>query len=72
MDKLLSTLKDLMVSRTIWGMAILLANSTLGKNIDPGLGEQAPAVFGSLFDAIGATMVVIGRIMAKPTAVSNA
>lgn len=72
MDKVISTARDLLVSRTIWGAVILLANGAFGKNIDPGLGEQAPAVFSALLDAIGATMILIGRILAKPTAIAQA
>lgn len=66
MNRALDALKMLAQSKTMWGMVILLLNSYFGKAIDPALGIDGPDAITNVVNAIGALLVVFGRLTAKP------
>jgi len=75
LSKILSVAKDLFVSRTVWGMILLVVNTLFAGKLDASAIGQIPTALGQVIDAlqlaltsIGAAMVVIGRAWAKPTA----
>lgn len=66
MNRAIEAIKMLLMSKTIWGMVILLANNYMGRTLDPALAVDAPDAITNLMNAIGALMVVVGRLAAKP------
>lgn len=58
--------KTLVGSRTIWGAVILVANTIFAMNIPEELAAQVADAMNAAFMAIGASLVIIGRIGAKP------
>lgn len=77
-NKTLVTIKELIASRTIWGMLILLANTFFAGKVDTAALQELPTTATAAIDqmqgtlaAIGAAMVVIGRVFAKPTALAK-
>lgn len=63
----LETVKELLKSKTIWGVILLLVNNTILKEapLDAQFGEQATSAITGLLDAIGAVLAVWGRLTAK-------
>lgn len=66
-DMTFDTVKELLKSKTVWGVLLLLLNNTVLKNspLDESFGEQATTALTGALDAIGAVIAVWGRLTAK-------
>lgn len=63
----LDTVKELLKSKTIWGVILLVLNGTLFKNnpLTEQFGDQVNAAIDSVMVTVGAVLAVWGRLTAK-------
>lgn len=63
----MDTLRQMLTSKTIWGVVILLLNNTILKDspLAESFGEQASSAITGLLDALGTVLAVWGRMTAS-------
>lgn len=71
--KTIDLLKQLLGSKTIIGVLILLVNNTILKDapIDEAVGQEAAVALDGLLNAIGTVLAVWGRLTARGPMIGN-
>jgi hypothetical protein len=63
--KIFGVIKNLVSSKTLWG-GVILVLQLFGVQADATVPDEAASIFDQLMTAVGAALVLIGRITAKP------
>lgn len=63
----MDTIKELLKSKTIWGVILLVLNGTLFKDnpLTDQFGDQVNGAIDSILTTVGAVLAVWGRLTAK-------